>query len=308
FGGIMDRCGGIVKNNLFLNDSVAITYGLADGSNSTAGGVSGEITGNIILGDQGGVLLGAGINIGNTKPGATVMVQNNLRAGDNGTVNAAITLAMPPNTLTPDDAVGLTDTTFQNNIAYGWYRDVMIDGRFQPGGTGLYALNNMTMRNNDFVGSPNRLIRQDGRYSIAQEHWSGNQYYDTALSQSSWFLLLNNTISWKQWSRAFDRTAVHLSRVPYADPNRNAPTYDATLGGAGTLARFMATARQLSDTNYRPQYMAQAVIDYVRKGFALDKSKPIVAQANMPNISMATASATYQFTVTYCDDFSLNRT
>ncbi|HSV13481.1 MAG TPA: hypothetical protein VLI90_04435, partial [Tepidisphaeraceae bacterium] len=204
FAGVMDRCGGIVKNNVFINDAIAVSFGNADGANSTAGGVTGEITGNIVLGDKGGVSYGEGIEVGNTKPGANVPVQNNIIVGDTIHTAAAITLTMATNTLNPSQAVGLNDVTLQNNIEYGWYRGMMIDGRFSPGGSGLYALNNLNIRNNDFIGSTNRLIRQDGRFVREQEHWAGNRYYTSALSQSSWFLLISNVLSFKQWKSAFD--------------------------------------------------------------------------------------------------------
>jgi hypothetical protein len=311
FAGINLRCGGIVRNNLFANDAIALNYGNADGANSTAGGVTGDITNNVVDGDKGlGTgAYGEGFAIGNIKPGAGLVVQGNILAHDTQNARQAILLTMATGTLTPDVAVGENDLTIQNNIIYQWNRAIEEDGRFVPGGTGLYAFNNVTIQNNDLIGSPNRLVRHDGRYAKSQEHWNNNRYYTGALTQANWFLLINNTTSWKQWHTSIDHTGTALSAAPYADPTRSTATYDATLGGPGTLTDFLAQARLLSHDSYRPQYMAQAVIDYIKKGFTLDTTAPTAAVSAMPNVGVAMAGASsYTFTVTFTDDFFLNRT
>jgi hypothetical protein len=312
FAGINLRCGGIVRNNLFANDAIALNYGNADGADSTAGGVTGDITNNVVDGDKGlgTSAYGEGFAIGNIKPGAGLVVQGNILAHDTQNARQAILLTMATDTLTPSVAVGENDLTIQNNIIYQWNRAIEEDGRFQPGGTGLYAFNNVTIQNNDLIGSPNRVVRHDGKYVKTQEHWSNNRYYTGALTQSNWFLLISNTTSWKQWHTSIDRTGTDLTGAPYADPTRSTATYDATLGGSGTLADFMAQARLLSHDNYRPQYMAQAVIDYIKKGFTLDSAAPTAAANAMSNVGGASAAGatTYTFNVTYTDDFFLDRT
>jgi hypothetical protein len=312
FAGINLRCGGIVRNNLFANDAIALNYGNADGADSTAGGVTGDITNNVVDGDKGlgTSAYGEGFAIGNIKPGAGLVVQGNILAHDTQNARQAILLTMATNTLTPSVAVGENDLTIQNNIIYQWNRGIEEDGRFVPGGTGLYAFNNVTIQNNDIIGSPNRLVRHDGKYVKSQEHWNNNRYYTGALTQSNWFLLISNTTSWKQWHTSIDPTGTALTSAPYADPTRSTATYDATLGGPGTLADFIAQARLLSQDNYRPQYMAQAVIDYIKKGFTLDTTAPTAAATWAPNAGGPTAAtaSTYSFTVTYTDDFFVDRT
>ena len=311
FAGINLRPGGIVKNNLFVNDAIAVSYGNADGAMSTAGGVSGEISGNVVDGDKGvGTgLYGQGFAIGNITPGKGLLFQNNIIAHDTQNARAAILLTMATGTTTPGVAVGENDVTIQNNIIYGWYRAIEEDGRFQPGGTGLYAYNNVSFISNDIIGSVNRLVRKDGKYDPTQEHWSSNRYYDAALTQPNWFTILGNTVSATQWKTAVDPTGTILTAPPaYADPNRTTASYDATLGGPGTLVDFMAQARMISRDNYRPQYLAQAVINYIQAGFTIDTTPPQVTAVSLPAVGAAATPTGYTFTVTYGDDFFLDKT
>ncbi len=44
YAGIMARSGGIINDNLFVGNSVAVAYGLANGANSTVGGVTGSLS------------------------------------------------------------------------------------------------------------------------------------------------------------------------------------------------------------------------------------------------------------------------
>ncbi len=310
YAGIMARGGGKIINNLLMQNAIAVSFGQADGANSTIGGVSGQLTGNVIIGDKGlgTTHMGQGFDIGNTKPGANVSVSNNIFTQDTQQAKPAIQLAMATGTSNPSQAVGENDVTIQNNITNGWWEGMKIDGRFVPGGTGLYGFNNVSINNNDFINSSNRLFRQDGVFSPVQEHLNGNRYYTQYLTQPNWFLLLNNTLSYTQWASAFETNAQALGAPPYADPNRSAASYDATVGGPGTVADFVAQARLLSDSSYQPTYMAQAVIDYVRTGFTLDTAAPTATAALSNPGASVSGGSTYSFAVTYRDDFFLNKT
>ncbi len=54
---------------------------------------------------------------------------------------------------------------------------------------------------------------------------------------------------------------------PFTDPDRFLETYLETLGQAPTLGAFLAEARQQSRANWRPEYSARAVNEYIREGF-----------------------------------------
>ena len=62
--------------------------------------------------------------------------------------------------------------------------------------------------------------------------------------------------------------------VEFVDPNRSVASYNATLGGAATFEAFIAEARKQSKENWRPEYTASAVNDYIRAGFAESSQPP----------------------------------
>ena len=80
--GLQARSGGVVQNNLFIDDAIAMSYGLVNGSPMTAGGVSGTVSGNVILGGDniGPLTRGGGIEIGNIAPGGNTTITDNLFA------------------------------------------------------------------------------------------------------------------------------------------------------------------------------------------------------------------------------------
>lgn len=67
---------------------------------------------------------------------------------------------------------------------------------------------------------------------------------------------------------------------PFPAPARTTASYNSMLGGTGTLAAFLTQARLQAKNNWRPDYTADAVIDYIQGGFGMFESAPIlIAQA-----------------------------
>ena len=307
---------GTIDDNLFVNDVVAVSFG------NGQRGRQHDRRGDRVAGRQrrGGrrrpwarTAWGEGFEIGNTKPGAGLLVEDNVFTGDTQHAKPAIQLTLAAGTYNPSVTVGLNDLTVENNVINGWYVGIETDTSFVDGGTGLYALNNLKVLNNEVVNSSSKLVRHDGAYSAAQEQWSGNQYYDTGLSptNSSWFSVQGNALTFSQWSTGIEGGTAGilptaLTPSPFADPTRSIATYDATVGTAGTVADFLAGARALSPENFQPQYMAAAASAYVAAGFALDATPPTaVAQTTNVNAT-AIGRTSYTFTVTYTDDVGLN--
>jgi hypothetical protein len=276
--GLQARAGGVVRDNVFLADPFAIAFGYTDTSPGKAGGVSGEVADNVVLGsrdvpwDQGEWAL----EVGNTGRGIGGSdIHDNLIVGDTTGTRPAIRLrakADPPPTdpVLAAGYVGLNDLTLQRNTVYGWTYGVTLDATLTPGGTGYLALNNLTVRDNDFQRlSLAPIIAHGNTYSATAETWAGNRYDTTAASPAPFALGPNATPqTLAQWRQAVEPTA-GLGQVNYADPTRSAGSYNATLGGPGTLQAFLAAARGQSRANWRPQYTAYAVNDYVRGGFAV---------------------------------------
>jgi hypothetical protein len=59
--------------------------------------------------------------------------------------------------------------------------------------------------------------------------------------------------------------AINLTR--YVNPNVSAGSYNASLGSMGSLSAFLTEARKQSKGNWRTEYTANAVINYIRAGF-----------------------------------------
>ena len=176
FAGIMARSGGVIDDNLFVNDPIAVSFGDANGADSTPGGVSGQLVGNAVVGDGalGNLPWGQGFEIGNTKPGADVLVADNVFTADNQHNYPAIELTMASATLTPSVCVGDNDVTVEGNVTNGYAYGFALEGPFVPGGTGLYALNDLKVLDNDFLNATSALVRIDTPYSAAQETFAGN--------------------------------------------------------------------------------------------------------------------------------------
>jgi hypothetical protein len=323
YAGIMARAGGTINYNLFIDDPVAVVYGDADGADSAVGGVSGSLIGNAVVGDrasgtQGSSPLpfGQGFVIANTALSSTLLVSSNLFTQDTQHAKPAITLTMATNTDNPSVPVGLNNVVIENNVLNGWWQGIAVDGRFVPGGTGLYALNNLTVTHNDFINSTTHEVRHDGAFSTAQESWSDNRYYDSVLGQASWISLQGNNLPFGSWVAAYDIGATALAALPYANANRSVATYDGLLGGPGTWQDFLSQADQLSISDYQPQYLAQATINYVDAGFNITSTgiSSINAPANPPAATVAApvvndssiGATTYTFTADYVVASALN--
>jgi hypothetical protein len=342
YAGLMARGGGTINYNLFVNDAVGCSFGDADGANSTVGGVSGSLIGNVVVGDRpsgqiyysgsstspfnandyilgAGTAFGQGFVIANTAPGAGVVVSQNIFTQDSQKAKPAITLTMATGTYNPASAVGINDLTITNNIMNGFRQGIQTDGRFVPGGTGLYALNGLTLSDNDYINNSTQEIRHDGAFAASQESWSGDHFYDPGLAQSAWITTNNNqtAIPFATWVANYDIGAKVYATLPYADPTRSAATYDAVLGGVGTVSDFIAQATQLSITNFRPVYMAQAAISYIDAGFNIVSGgttitggssgggsssgyEPVTATATTSQVNASSLGATtYTFTIDY---------
>jgi hypothetical protein len=311
FAGIMARSGGNIIDNLFLQNPIALAYGQANGADSTPGGVTGEITGNVIVGDRslGSTPYGQGFDIGNTNG---VLVSNNIFTQDSQHSKYAIQLDPATATENPGVVVGENNLTIEDNITNGFYAGIGIDGRFQPGGTGMYAFNNVTIKDNTFLNGSNHLVRQDGAINSAEETLQGNEYYDSGVTSANWFMLQSTDISTVQWKSVDEPTALILSSMPgYENANVSTATYDQSLGGPGTFDDFMVNADQMSAAHYQPQYLAEAMIDYIRAGFALSAAPtaavaPTAVSTPANVLASATGTKAYTFTVTYADAFAMN--
>ena len=72
-----------------------------------------------------------------------------------------------------------------------------------------------------------------------------------------------------------DNSGTNIHGFP--DPTRSIKSYDALLGGPGTIENFLKEASEQSKENWRPQYTAAVVNNYIRAGFgkSAERTDPI---------------------------------
>ncbi|MDB5297606.1 MAG: conserved repeat domain protein [Phycisphaerales bacterium] len=314
--GLQARAGGIVKNNLFINNPIAMSYGLVNGI-ETLGGVYGEVSGNVVYGarDINGQQRGWGIELGNLRPigsqygGGGTVVKNNIFSSYTDANFPAIQLSYGSvDQNYKDNGVGINDLTVQNNIVYGWSRGLILASGFSPGGTTRFALNNLKVLNNEFESiSGNPVVQHGTSYSAAEELWSGNKYnLKSGATGTNTFLVKGANVSLSAWQLLAEPTASSAA-VAYPDPTRSPATYNASIGGSGSIDAYLAQARRQSSKNWRTQYATAAAVAYIQAGFSGQRSdtQPPTGQLSVSDIT-AGGAATQTFTVTWADDIQVN--
>jgi len=78
-------------------------------------------------------------------------------------------------------------------------------------------------------------------------------------------------LTFNQWKGGYEPGAVQANRV-FPDSTRSVGKYSASLGGAPNLAGFLREARKISRDNFRRQYTADALNNYMRTGFGMSTS------------------------------------
>ncbi|HWE04799.1 MAG TPA: carboxypeptidase-like regulatory domain-containing protein [Tepidisphaeraceae bacterium] len=267
--GLQARSGGIVDDNVFINDPHAFSFGLVNGATTRAGGVSGEVVGNVVLGarqDPSG--WGFGAVIGNLKVGGATVISNNIFADGGGSL-AAINLQPGTTVVNPQQEVGLNSVVISDNVVYNWGYGLLMSPLFVPGSAGADGLSDVVIRDNDFQdNAAGRIISHGSLYDPRYETWSGNVYSSTTSSASNWFQLQGANTSFSAWQAAVEPTAVNAV-VPFVDPARSVMTYMAGQGLTPTLAAFISGARDESAALWDPLYLASTIAAYIQDGFTV---------------------------------------
>jgi hypothetical protein len=255
--GLQARPGGMVDENLFVDNPLALSFGLVlGGSSPLPGGVSGELRGNVLR-DGSDISdtepRGYGMEIANMKSG---LVEDNIIAHDKSIKDYGAAIELHNN---EGEGVGLNNLTIKNNIFYDWRGNLKVapqtfmsvlfeDNQVQSPGdmtTGAYYSNN----------APNS----------AQFKYSGNQWL-TGADAAKWFFVGGKFISFDQWVTQVEANAEKI-QISFPDPERTLSKYHGSLGKEMTFDAYVAAARQQSFKNYKYEYTALGPINYIRNGF-----------------------------------------
>jgi len=101
--------------------------------------------------------------------------------------------------------------------------------------------------------------------------FSGNSYFSTRPA-NQWFSIGGTSTNLTNWMTRSGETNAQGSAVSYPDPNRTVETYHASLGKQASLSAFIDEVRKQSRTNWRREYTASAINDWIRAGFGVKAS------------------------------------
>jgi hypothetical protein len=267
--GIYCRTNGILEGNLCLDNSPSLNLGRIN--KFRPGGVTGRVTGNVVIdalprrslrqGDVGG---GPAIEVANVDLSGAV-VEGNIVIGSGSERSPAFALSSA--------GVGLHNVTVSNNISYGW--PAFIGWLGKPG----KALEKLNVSGNRVEGNlfqvhrPQTVtkwaVRTRDTADAAGFTFDGNVYWHASEARDCVQLQNEQRVTLAQWlTISKDRTG-RLQKVEFADPTRSAATWHGTLGRKATREAFLAEAAKQGKFNWRAEYTAAVVIDYIREGFHL---------------------------------------
>jgi hypothetical protein len=132
------------------------------------------------------------------------------------------------------------------------------------------TLASVVFRNNA-VQSQNiaaRLLTTSGFTGLS---FSSNSYYSTRAA-NEWFAINGMNTNLTNWVTRSGETGVLGTAVPYPDPNRTVETYHASMGKPATLVAFIEEARKQSKANWRLEYTAAWINNWIRAGFGITMS------------------------------------
>jgi hypothetical protein len=105
-----------------------------------------------------------------------------------------------------------------------------------------------------------------GNYTL-----SGNTYYSSR-DTAEWFRVDRTDYGLTQWQSLSGESGVIVQEVSFADTTRTVETYHAFIGGQATLDAFITEVRKQSKCNWRLQYTAPVINNWIRAGFGMAAS------------------------------------
>jgi hypothetical protein len=244
--GFMQRPGGVVEENLLLQNPIGVQFGYSGGPP-----VGGMVRGNVVI---------DGRDIGPGEPRAFGVWLTNV---EGVTVESNIVAHQRSGT---HNAVGINvdgthrDMVVRGNIVYDW-------AEVQGGGAALTwhgtPLGAVEVSDNHFQQvSGGGLV---GHYAEAGDFFAyrGNKYYGVRSGRDEFW----SQTTYRKWLSRLKETGSMFAPVSYADAGRTIERYMESLGREGGMDAFLEEARAQSRGNWREAYTAGAVIRYVRTGF-----------------------------------------
>jgi hypothetical protein len=258
--GLQMRPGGVVEDNLFLHNAIAIMFG--GGTNPEPQGVSGVVRRNVILD-------GRDLQPGSAR-GWGLWLLNITSATIDSNVIAHNVSGHAPYPITFDSANGwmgnfrgVEHTGLWNNVVHAW------NGYSRFVGSAAQTIDVELIGDrfqNEITLDP--LLQHDQAGSTSGVASAINAF-DALAAPGAWMFRGGLPLSLAQWKGLVGDSTSQASAVAFPDPTRTIATYQLSIGGLPTLDAFLAQARMQSRGYWRTQFTADAVNAYIRAGYGL---------------------------------------
>ncbi len=253
--GVLLASGGVIEGNVFVRCPRAVTLGggAYDPLTHTRG-ITGEVRRNVVLDCDEGIVVS---NIG--QRGAVIEGNTLVRTGGVAlSLGAAVGIAQPA-----PPGVGVQSVLVRRNVVYSFGVGVRITPP-RPGGVAL----GHRVEANQLVGAgvEDSALIELGSGARGQVVFSANVY---SAAPGGLMLIDGERVGLRAWSR-WSGEADALGAVPtYVEPGRSLATYNASLGGGGTVEALLSAARSQSRLRWDEGYTGAAVGAYIREGFRI---------------------------------------
>ncbi len=280
--GVQMRAGGLLDNNLFIDNGIGVTMGATDSATN-------KITNNVVLAGKdilisgGGTRLcrawGIGIDEAYSNP---TEISDNIVAYSESAWRPSNTSVCPSiQSQGRPQGIFLSPTyrnvEINNNIVYQWeYPLVMTTNSTGPtAADGIRVKDNTFIYNKGVAGVPLVRIRTVGSYDVANAFdFRDNHYYDNSQNLDKWFNLsfessntpLVNTIN--NWSQVTGELGFSVTN-PQLAGSKTIEDYGRSIGAGSTIADFAREARRQQKGFWRREYTASYANDYFRDAFRL---------------------------------------
>lgn len=261
------RSGGLIQDNLSIRGAMGITVGIFYAANPS----SANIVDNVITetrDNDDGQPLGIGVSLARVRD--SLVRGNVITRNTSGTNPTAIRLFQ-----------GVNNVQFSDNIVWRWMP------RFQPaegfpvigiqsdvGGPVFFSGNEIQL-----VGNGLTLALDNPSPPPGVVNFSANDYFSLRPG-TNWFQVGINNLSAPQWQQAYGEWNLSTSRFPYDDPDRAVETYAALVGLNPTVDAFLDAVMSQSKQDWRPQFTAGIVNQWIRSGFAVTGTPRCIADLN----------------------------
>jgi hypothetical protein len=155
------------------------------------------------------------------------------------------------------------EVSIAGNIIHGLYTTNRLL-TFSAGSTKV----NITFSDNKIQcpGLDARLARVDS--DISNYTFSRNTWF-SARAPDEWFTAGGTSTDLSGWVAATGETGALAREITFPDPDRHIATYHTSIGKPASVDSFISEARKQSRLNWRGEYTAPVINDWIRQGFGL---------------------------------------